>query len=85
MKHITTNLPTFSDKANLEGVDFVPVQVDVPAPVTDVPLAAHSGTMDVIKGDVVVRLDEPPRFYRRVKHSKGEPYDEEETHSRLSG
>ena len=42
---------------NLEGVDFVPVQMDVPAPVTDVPLAVHSGTMDVIKGNVVVRLD----------------------------
>ena len=25
---------------------------------------------------------EPPRVYRRVKHSKGEPYDEETTHPR---
>ena len=27
---------------------------------------------------------EPPRVYRRVKHSKGEPYDEETTYPRLS-
>ncbi|WP_156121882.1 hypothetical protein [Halocynthiibacter namhaensis] len=30
------------------------------------------------------RQFEPPRFYRRVKHSKGEPYDKEETYPRLS-
>ena len=28
---------------------------------------------------------EPPRFYRRVKHSKIEPYYKEETYPRLSG
>ncbi|MBR2573666.1 MAG: IS66 family insertion sequence element accessory protein TnpB [Loktanella sp.] len=28
---------------------------------------------------------EPPRVYRRVKHSKDEPYDKEATYHRLSG
>ena len=28
---------------------------------------------------------EPPRVYRRVKHSKDEPYDEETIHPHLSG
>ena len=28
---------------------------------------------------------EPPRVYRRVKHSKDEPHDEETIHPRLSG
>ncbi len=42
---------------NLDGMDFVPVEVGAPAPV-DQPLAAtSSGTIDVIKGDVTVRLD----------------------------
>jgi len=27
---------------------------------------------------------EPPRVYRRVEHSKGEPYDKETTYPRLS-
>jgi transposase len=30
-------------------------------------------------------LGEPPRVYRRVKHSKDEPYDKAENHPRLSG
>ncbi|MBK1637169.1 endonuclease NucS domain-containing protein, partial [Rhodovulum adriaticum] len=34
--------------------------------------------------DAVWRLYEPPRVYRRVKHSKDEPYDEAEIHPRLS-
>ncbi len=32
----------------------------------------------------VIAEHEPPRVYRRVKHSKGEPYDEETTYPRLS-
>ena len=32
-----------------------------------------------------VRNFEPPRVYRRVKHSKDEPYDKESTYPRLSG
>ena len=42
---------------NLEGMDFVPVQMDVPAPETLAPLAPATGAVDVIKGDVTVRLD----------------------------
>jgi len=33
----------------------------------------------------IIRLAEPPRVYRRVKHSKDEPHDEETIHPRLSG
>ena len=34
----------------------------------------------------LIEMDcEPPRVYRRVKHSKDEPYDEETIHPRLSG
>ena len=29
--------------------------------------------------------DEPLRVYRRLKHCKGEPYDEEKTYPRLFG
>ncbi|WP_298966907.1 hypothetical protein [uncultured Roseibium sp.] len=39
---------------NLEGIDFVPVEVEIPA-LVDQPLPAS--TIDVIKGDVTVRLD----------------------------
>jgi len=42
---------------NLEGMDFVPVQVEAPAPVSQPALAAQSGTLDVIKGVITVRLD----------------------------
>ena len=42
---------------NLDGIDFVPVQIEPSAPV-DQPLpSALCGTLDVIKGDVVIRLD----------------------------
>ena len=42
---------------NLDGMDFVPVEMEPSAPVTQVPLAAPYSTIDVIKGDVVVRMD----------------------------
>lgn len=42
---------------NLEGMDFVPVQMAPPTPVAQGPVATHAGTIDVIKGDVVVRMD----------------------------
>jgi len=43
---------------NLDGVDFVPVQMEETKPPAAVPIATiPSGTLDVIKGDVTVRLD----------------------------
>ena len=42
---------------NLEGRDFVPVELEAPAPVAQPRAATSSGTIDVIKGDVTVRLD----------------------------
>jgi len=43
---------------NLDGMDFVPVQIEEPKALTTVPgPAIHSGTLDVIKGEVTVRLD----------------------------
>ncbi len=42
---------------NLEGMDFVPVEIEAPAPVVQPLSTTLSGTLDVIKGDVTVRLD----------------------------
>lgn len=42
---------------NLDGMDFVPVEVEAPAPVAQPLAVTSSGTIDVIKGDVTVRLD----------------------------
>ena len=42
---------------NLDGMDFVPVEIEAPAPVLQPLPATSSGTIDVIKGDVTIRLD----------------------------
>lgn len=42
---------------NLDGMNFVPVEVEASAPVAQSLAAISSGTIDVIKGDVTVRLD----------------------------
>lgn len=42
---------------NLEGMDFVSVEMEPPAPVVQPLSTTLSGTLDVIKGDVTVRLD----------------------------
>jgi transposase len=42
---------------NLDGMNFVPVEVEMPAPVAQPFATPCSSTLDVIKGDVTVRLD----------------------------
>ena len=42
---------------NLEGIDFVPVEIDAPAPVAQPVPTASSSSIDVLKGDVTIRLD----------------------------
>ncbi|MGH1447743.1 MAG: hypothetical protein ACRBBO_17060 [Cognatishimia sp.] len=42
---------------NLDGMDFVPVEIETPVPVVQPLSTTLSGTLDVIKGDVTVRLD----------------------------
>jgi len=43
---------------NLDGIDFVPVQIEEPNPSVPVLTPTNvSSTLDVIKGDVIVRLD----------------------------
>ncbi|WP_165971656.1 hypothetical protein [Meridianimarinicoccus aquatilis] len=42
---------------NLDGMDFVPVEIAAPAPLAQPLSVTSSGTLDVIKGDVIVRLD----------------------------
>jgi len=42
---------------NLEGMDFVPVEIETPAPVVRSLPATSSCTIDVVKHDVTVRLD----------------------------
>lgn len=42
---------------NLDGMDFVPVEIEAPAPVVQPLPPTSSSTLDMIKGDVTVRLD----------------------------
>lgn len=42
---------------NLDGMDFVPVEIGAPATLTPPLPATSSDTIDVIKGGVTVRLD----------------------------
>lgn len=43
---------------NLDGMGFVPVELDEAAALVEGPVSAgRSGTLDIIKGDVVIRLD----------------------------
>ncbi|WP_424977606.1 transposase [Leisingera sp. S232] len=42
---------------NLEGMDFVPVEIEAPVPVAQPLVTTSSSMIDVIKGDVTVRLD----------------------------
>lgn len=42
---------------NLDGVDFVPVEIEAPAPLAQTLPVASASTLDVIIGDVIVRLD----------------------------
>jgi transposase len=42
---------------NLDGMNFVPVEIEAPAPLAEPLPAASASTIDVIKGDVIVRLD----------------------------
>ena len=42
---------------NLDGMDFVPVEIEAPVPVAQPSPVISSGTIDLIKGDVTIRLD----------------------------
>lgn len=42
---------------NLDGMDFVPVEIEASVPVAQPSLVISSGTITLIKGDVTVRLD----------------------------
>ncbi|MFV1876245.1 transposase [Nioella sp.] len=42
---------------NLEGMDFVPVEVETPAPVAPALSVTSPSTIDMIRGDVTVRFD----------------------------
>jgi transposase len=42
---------------NLDGMDFVPVEIEAPAALAQPLPAASASTIDVIRGDVIVRLD----------------------------
>ena len=42
---------------NLDGMDFVPVEIGAPAPFAAPLPATSASTIDVIRGDVTVRLD----------------------------
>ena len=42
---------------NLDGIDFVPVEVEASVPVAPPLPNPFSNTLDVIKGDITVRLD----------------------------
>jgi transposase len=42
---------------NLDGMDFVPVEIEAPAPLAKPLIAASVSTIDVIRDDVTIRLD----------------------------
>lgn len=42
---------------NLDGLDFVPVEIETTVPVPQPLAVTSSSTIDVIKGDITVRLD----------------------------
>lgn len=42
---------------NLEGMEFVPVEIETPALAAQPLFTTSSSTLDVIKGDVTIRLD----------------------------
>ena len=42
---------------NLDGMDFVPVEIKAPAPLAQPLPVASASTIDVIRGNVIVRLD----------------------------
>lgn len=42
---------------NLDGMDFVPVEIEAPAPLAQPLPAASASTIDVIRDDITVRLD----------------------------
>lgn len=42
---------------NLDGMDFVPVEIETPAPVAQPLPGTSSSTIDVIRHDITVRLD----------------------------
>ncbi|MDY6841949.1 MAG: transposase [Pseudomonadota bacterium] len=42
---------------NLDGMDFVPVEIEAAVPVAQPVSTTSSSTIDVIRGDVIVRLD----------------------------
>ncbi|MDX8355557.1 transposase [Cognatiyoonia sp. IB215182] len=42
---------------SLDGMNFVPVEIEAPAPLAEPLPAASSRTIDVIRGNVIVRLD----------------------------
>lgn len=42
---------------NLDGMNFVPVEIEGPAPLAQPLPVASASTIDVISGNVIVRLD----------------------------
>jgi Transposase and inactivated derivatives len=42
---------------NLDGMNFVPVEIEPPEPLAQPLPTTSSGTLDVIKGAVIIRLD----------------------------
>lgn len=42
---------------NLDGLDFVPIEIEGPAPVAQHLPAMSTSTIDLVTGDIIVRLD----------------------------
>lgn len=55
---------------NLDGMDFVPVEIGAPVPLAEPLPSASTSAIDVIKGDVIVRLDTATPATRIVEIAK---------------
>jgi hypothetical protein len=59
---------------NLAGIDFVPVKIETPAPAVPSLPDISSGSIDVIKGNVTVRLDAATPAARIAEISRVLPF-----------
>ena len=61
---------------NLDGMDFVPVEIEAPAPGVDPLPTASTNTIDMIQGDITVRLDAATPAVRMIRKGQFDQAEE---------